>query len=110
MQTSRVLRASPAFSSSLRPFSTSSAYHRSPSIRDITPTNAADFDARQKEFRQSLEDARKKREEQESQSVADTLRDRAREFAPTAPIVSNASVYIHPIDSTFPNLCVCAVD
>lgn len=79
MQTSKVLRASPAFSA-LRSFSTSSAYHHAPSIRDITPTNAADFDARQKEFRKSLEAARKKREEQESQSVTNTLRDRAREF------------------------------
>lgn len=79
MQTSKVLRASPAFSA-LRSFSTSSAHNRAPSIRDITPTNASEFDARQKEFRQSLEEARKKRQEQESQSVANTLRDRAREF------------------------------
>lgn len=80
MQTSKVLRASPAFSA-LRSFSTSSsAQNRAPSIRDITPTNASEFDARQKEFRKSLEQARKKRQEQESQSVANTLRDRAREF------------------------------
>lgn len=92
MQTSKVLRASPAFSA-LRSFSTSSAHHRAPSIRDITPTNASEFDARQKEFRESLEQARKKRQEQESQSVANTLRDRAREFVltPTAPFVSTAS-------------------
>ncbi|RAO72830.1 uncharacterized protein BHQ10_008842 [Talaromyces amestolkiae] len=78
MQTSKVLRASPAFSA-LRSFSTSSAQNRAPSIRDITPTNASEFDARQKEFRESLEQARKKRQEQESQSVANTLRDRAQE-------------------------------
>lgn len=92
MQASKLLRASPAFST-LRPFSTSSTYKHAPSIRDITPINAAEFEARQKEFRESLEQARKKREEQESQSVTNTLRDRAREFSltPTAPVVSNAS-------------------
>jgi hypothetical protein len=81
-----VLRASPAFAA-LRPFTTSSsAAGRAPSIRDITPRNAAEFDARQKEFRENLElSARKKKQEQESQSVNSSVqnppRDRAREFS-----------------------------
>ncbi|KAL1963790.1 hypothetical protein VTN77DRAFT_7856 [Rasamsonia byssochlamydoides] len=68
MLTSRVLRYHPAFSV-VRHFSSSIAHHRCPSIRDITPNNAAQFNARQKEFRDNLEAARKRREEQESQSV-----------------------------------------
>jgi hypothetical protein len=84
MLPSRVLRASPAFAA-LRPFTTSSsAAGRAPSIRDITPRNAAEFDARQKEFRENLElSARKKKQEQESQSVNSSVqnppRDRAQE-------------------------------
>lgn len=85
-----------------RPFSSSTIAHRSASIRDITPDSAAEFNARQREFRENLEEARKKKEQQESQSVeasasqsasSPTSRDRAREFAtaPTAPHVSNAS-------------------
>jgi hypothetical protein len=96
----RVLRSRPAFNV-VRPFSSSTAHHRPPSIRDITPDNTAQFNARQKEFRENLEAARKRREEQESQSInvsisSSTLaapRDRLRESstAPTAPDVSNAS-------------------
>lgn len=86
----------------VRPFSSSTVVHRSPSIRDITPDSAAEFNARQKEFRENLEVARKQKEQQESQSVkasafesasSPASRDRAREFAtaPTAPDASNAS-------------------
>ena len=91
MLPARVLRGSPAFAA-VRPFSTTSAACRSPSIRDITPHNAAEFDARQKEFRENLEKAaRKKKQEQESQSVTSSVqnppRDRARELSsPTAPL------------------------
>ncbi|KAK9630375.1 hypothetical protein V6Z98_003919 [Aspergillus fumigatus] len=53
----------------VRPFSSSTTVYRAPSIRDITPDSAAEFNARQKEFRENLEAARKKREQQESQSV-----------------------------------------
>lgn len=103
MLPARVLRASPAFAA-LRPFTTTtSAAGRAPSIRDITPHNAAAFDARQKEFRENLElSARKRKQEQESQSVNSSSvqnppRDRAREFSltPTAPLVSNASGVLH---------------
>ena len=86
----------------VRPFSSSTIVHRSPSIRDITPDSAAEFNARQKEFRENLEVARKRKEQQESQSVEASAsesastpasRDRAREFAtaPTAPSASSAS-------------------
>ncbi|KAI9039162.1 NIPSNAP family protein [Aspergillus affinis] len=89
-------------SSLARPFTTSATAYRSPSIRDLTPDSAEEFSARQKEFRENLEAARKQREQQESQSVdasaSDTTsspisRDRFREFAtaPTAPHASNAS-------------------
>ncbi|RJE18178.1 Nipsnap family [Aspergillus sclerotialis] len=86
----------------VRPFSSSTVVHRAPSIRDITPDSAAEFNARQKEFRENLEVARKQKEQQESQSVkasafesasSPASRDRTREFAtaPTAPAASNAS-------------------
>lgn len=68
MLASRLLRRSPA-TSLLRPFSTSSINHRAPSIRDLTPDSATEFNARQKEFRKNLEEARKQRELKESQSA-----------------------------------------
>ncbi|PYI27608.1 NIPSNAP family protein [Aspergillus indologenus CBS 114.80] len=85
-----------------RPFSSSVAAFRAPSIRDLTPDSAAEFNARQKEFRENLEVSRKKREQQESQSVdasasssasSPSIRDRFREYAtaPTAPLQSNGS-------------------
>lgn len=96
----RVLRSRRA-SPLLRPFCSSAAHNRAPSIRDITPDSAAQFNARQKEFRENLEAARKRKEQQESQSVAASAsdsapvypRDRLRDStaAPTAPRVSNAS-------------------
>ncbi|KAL4892933.1 hypothetical protein BDV59DRAFT_179046 [Aspergillus ambiguus] len=101
MFTPRLFRPAPAL---VRPFTSSSPVYRAPSIRDITPIGAAEFNARQKEFRENLEAARKKREQEESQSVnASTSaatssspavsRDRFREYAtaPTAPRESNAS-------------------
>lgn len=102
MLASRLLRRSPA-TSLLRPFSTSSVNFRAPSIRDITPDNASEFNARQKEFRKNLEEARKQRELKESQSADssaqssspisfhDRFRESASASAPTAPLVSNAS-------------------
>ncbi|KAK1141591.1 hypothetical protein N8T08_008855 [Aspergillus melleus] len=95
-------RISRPASSLVRSFTTSATAYRSPSIRDLTPDSAEEFSARQKEFRENLEAARKQREQQESQSVdasasdstsSPTSRDRFREFAtaPTAPHASNAS-------------------
>lgn len=89
-----------------RPFSSTTIAHRSPSIRDLTPDSAAEFNARQKEFRENLEEARKKKEQQESQSVKASAstsyspsRDRFREYAtaPTAPSESNASGNHDPV-------------
>lgn len=54
-----------------RPLSTSAVRCRAPSIRDITPDNAEAFNARQKEFRENLEAARKRKLEQDSQSSVD---------------------------------------
>jgi hypothetical protein len=95
----------------VRPFHTSAPFYRSPSIRDITPDSAEEFSARQKEFRENLEVARKKREQQESQSVgasastsanapsSPVARDRLREYAnaPAAPLKSNASDAKSPV-------------
>jgi len=87
-----------------RPFSSSAAVFRTPSIRDITADSASEFNARQKEFRENLEVARKRKEQQESQSVDASAssspspsppasRDRFREYAtaPAAPHPSNKS-------------------
>ncbi|KNG80215.1 NIPSNAP family protein [Aspergillus nomiae NRRL 13137] len=52
-------------SSLVRPLSSSATAYRAPSIRDITPTSAEEFVARQKEFRENLEVARKRKEQQE---------------------------------------------
>lgn len=94
-------------SSLVRPFSSSAVVHRTPSIRDIIPESASEFNARQKEFRENLEAARKKKEQQESQSVdssgstsaSPVIRDRFREYttAPTAPRASNASGELSPV-------------
>lgn len=83
----------------VRPFSSSVAAYRAPSIRDLTIDSAEEFSRRQKEFRENLEEARKRKELQESQSVAASTSAPSstssapisREFAPTAPHVSNAS-------------------
>lgn len=53
----------------VRPFSSSAVAFRAPSIRDVTANSAEEFNSRQKEFRENLEQARKRKEQQESQSV-----------------------------------------
>lgn len=110
MLTSRFARP---VSSLARPFSSSAVALRAPSIRDITPDSAPEFNARQKEFRENMEEARKKKEKQESQSVgasasspssapasapSPTPRDRFREYAtdPTAPQLGKTSRSIEP--------------
>ncbi|KAJ5111134.1 hypothetical protein N7532_001669 [Penicillium argentinense] len=77
----------------LRPFSSSAVAYRSPSIRDVTADSAEEFNRRQKEFRENLEEARKRKEQQESQSVDASITSPARESVPTAPCVSNASSF-----------------
>jgi hypothetical protein len=100
MLASRVVRPASFLA---RPFSSSAAVFRAPSIRDITADSASEFNARQKEFRENLEVARKRKEQQESQSVDASAssstssppasRDRLREYAtaPAAPHSSNKS-------------------
>ncbi|KAJ5233954.1 Dimeric alpha-beta barrel [Penicillium citrinum] len=77
----------------VRPFSSSAVAFRAPSIRDVTANSAEEFNSRQKEFRENLEQARKRKEQQESQSVDASITSPPRESVPTAPRVSNASSY-----------------
>lgn len=93
----------PATTALTRPFSSSVAAYRAPSIRDLTANSTEEFNRRQKEFRENLEEARKRKELQESQSVDasasapassfSSFDPTSRESAPTAPHVSNASFY-----------------
>ncbi|CRL20608.1 NIPSNAP [Penicillium camemberti] len=65
----RAARSARSATSFLRPFSSSAVAYRSPSIRDITAQSTEEYLRRQKEFRENLEQARLRREQQESQSV-----------------------------------------
>ncbi|KAJ9304956.1 hypothetical protein DTO217A2_5609 [Paecilomyces variotii] len=110
MLSTRALRL-PRLSASLRPFSTSSIHQRAPSIRDLTPDSADQFNARQREFRENLEAARQRKLQQESQladasasasfssSPSTYPRDRLEETTepPTAPSVSNASGHVSSV-------------
>ncbi|KAJ5819849.1 hypothetical protein N7474_005440 [Penicillium riverlandense] len=88
----RVVRSA---TSLVRPFTSSAVAYRAPSIRDLTADSAEAFAQRQKEFRENLDEARKRKEQQESQSVSSVTsspaHDQSREYTPTAPRVSNAS-------------------
>ena len=60
----------PISSSSIRAFTTStSCQNRSATIGDINSSGAADFDAKQKQFREDLATAKRKKEQAESQST-----------------------------------------
>ncbi|EEH34913.1 NIPSNAP family protein [Paracoccidioides lutzii Pb01] len=97
----RLLRSSSASPQAwIRSLCTTAALCRAPSIRDITPDTAASFNARQKEFRENLEAARRKKEQQESQlgdasvspaSFSFTSRQQSGSTHPTAPGMSNVS-------------------
>ena len=63
-----LLRSSP--STIVRSFSASTSHQRSPALADIEPNGAAEFDARQKKFRDGLREAQREKEKQDSQSVA----------------------------------------
>jgi hypothetical protein len=66
----RRLLAKPIYSSSaVRTFTTCTPLQKTPSLASITPDGAAAFDARQKEFRDSVRAAQKAKEQQDSQSV-----------------------------------------
>ena len=51
----------------LRSISTTATLQRSPALSDITPNNAATFDARQKKFREQVREAARAKREQDSQ-------------------------------------------
>ncbi|KAL8794764.1 MAG: hypothetical protein Q9195_002718 [Heterodermia aff. obscurata] len=70
MLTRRLASRSPISSNLTRALSTTTPQQRSPSLADITPDGAPEFDARQKEFREGLRAAQKAKEKQDSQSVA----------------------------------------
>ncbi|KAJ6146355.1 hypothetical protein N7497_008337 [Penicillium chrysogenum] len=91
----RAARSARSVTSLLRPFSSSAVAYRAPSIRDITAQSTEEYLRRRKEFRENLEQARLKREQQESQSVNASASSStpSREYAPTAPEVSNASIH-----------------
>ena len=69
MLTRRLLPNPKYPSALLRTFSTSAPYQKTPSLADITPNGAAAFDARQKEFRDSVKTAQQAKEQQDSQLV-----------------------------------------
>src|SRR5215471_5252423 len=104
----RLFHPTPSSSIFLRSLATSSTRYRAPSLRDITPDNAALFNARQKEFRENLEAARRKKEQQESQSVDASVSSIPSSTygpgsTPTAPGVSNEGGFPRPvIDATDP--------
>ena len=78
-------------SSYLRPFSSTPISRdgpgRSPGLGDITPDGADQFTARQKEFRDNLEAARKQKEQQDSQLIATDL-PKPQETNPPNPAVN----------------------
>ncbi|MCJ1383642.1 hypothetical protein MMC17_006756 [Xylographa soralifera] len=69
MLTRRRLLTPKHTSALLRAFSSSAPYPKTPSLADITPNGAAAFDARQKEFRDSVRAAQQAKEQQDSQLV-----------------------------------------
>lgn len=98
MLAKRLMPAGPISASSLllRSFTTSSSTIResirSPGIGDITPHGAETFNAKQKEFRENLEAARKAKEQADSQSLATPdPPSSAHKVAPTANTSGNAS-------------------
>ena len=67
-------------------------FPRSPGLGDVTPDGADGFNARQREFRENLEAARKRKEQADSQSLATPeFPSSAHMIAPTANSSGNAS-------------------
>lgn len=84
MLASRLVRPATSF---VRPLSSSSVICRAPSIRDITPDSATEFNARQKEFRENLELARKQRELQERESQQQTEANQSSKRGPLSSLI-----------------------
>jgi len=96
MLTRRLLRNGKCPPTLLRPFTTSNPHQRSPALADVTPDGASAFEARQKEFREGMKAAQRKKQQQDSQSLTASASSSspsafASGSAPTAPQVSNAS-------------------
>jgi hypothetical protein len=92
----RLVPSSSASSSSLlRSFASSTTLReppRSPSLSDIKPDGGTSFNARQKDFRENLEAAKKAKEQADSQSLATPeFPSSAHKNAPTAHSGGNAS-------------------
>lgn len=56
--------------SAVRPFTSTSAAHKTPALGDIEPEKAGVFDTRQKQFRERVVTAQRDREHKESQSAS----------------------------------------
>lgn len=87
--------SAPSSSLLLRSFASTSLCresHRSPSLGDITPAGTETFNAKQKEFRENLEAARKRKAQADSQSLATPeFPSSAHKASPTANNTGNAS-------------------
>ncbi len=106
MLTRRLLaRNSP--SSAVRALSTTFSCQRAPSLADIEPNGAPAFDARQKEFRERVREAKKAEEKQDSQSVTASSTASAERAggggAPIAPVASNAGSPFSASSSSSPS-------
>lgn len=86
----RLASLPPSSSTTARAFTSSAVQQRAPSLADITPKGASEFDARQKEFREGLRSAQKAKEAQDSQSAAKSKSTSGAGSASTAQDASNA--------------------
>ena len=106
MLTRRLLARNPP-SSAVRALSTTLSCQRAPSLADIEPNGAPAFDARQKEFRERVREAKKAKEKQDSQSVTASSTASAGRAggggAPTAPVESNAGSPFSASSSSSPS-------
>ncbi|RYP67911.1 hypothetical protein DL769_005647 [Monosporascus sp. CRB-8-3] len=71
MLTRQVVRtAARTTSRSMRPFSSTAAQYRTPSLADVTPDYVETFNAKQKQFREQLAEAQRQKEEQQRAEAA----------------------------------------
>ena len=96
MLTQRLLSTPRCPSSVFRSFTTSVVHPKSPSLADITPNGAPSFDARQKEFRDSVKAAQQAKEQQDSQFVKTSKSS----FSSPASSASDASTTQNSKDSS----------
>jgi len=97
MPAQRLLRCPQASSLFLRTLTTTSAHQRTPTLGDVTPNGASEFDKRQAEFRNTVREAEKAKREQDSQSSVHVSKTPTAPYnavhgaAPTAPPASDTS-------------------